>query len=225
VRTLELQGRIFHVQGVDSDGEHVWATSCDTAGRRAYLHQFSLASGAVERAIDITDGDRYHPGGIDSDAESIWIPVAEYRARSTAAIEQRNKRTLDVVFRFDVPDHIGCVAVTPEVIVGGNWDSRKFYVWNRRGQLLRTVENTSGNHYQDLKFGPPWLVASGLFFGDAGGAIDWLDFPDFHLARRVSAGKNDRGVPYTREGMSLRANRLLLLPEDGPSRLFIFEHR
>ena len=74
VRTLQLEGETFHVQGVDSDGEHVWVTSCDRAGRKAFLHRFSMASGALEQAIDITDGIRYHPGGIDSDATSIWVP-------------------------------------------------------------------------------------------------------------------------------------------------------
>jgi hypothetical protein len=74
-----------------------------------------------------------------------------------------------------------------------------------------------------MKFIPPHLVASGVYPGNAGGAIDWLELPDFQLARRISAGNNDRGVPYTREGMSFRDNRILLLPEDGPSRLFVFE--
>jgi hypothetical protein len=223
VRTLQLEGKTFHVQGVDADGEHVWVTSCDRAGHKAFLHRFSMASGVLEQAVDITDGVRYHPGGIDSDATSIWVPVAEYRASSTAVIERRDKRTLQIQFRFAVPDHIGCVAITPELIIGGNWDSRNFYVWNHRGELLRTVANKSGNNYQDMKFVPPHLIASGVYPGSAGGAIDWLDLPGFQLARRISAGNNDRGVPYTREGMSFRGNRILLLPEDGPSRLFVFE--
>ena len=73
-----------------------------------------------------------------------------------------------------------------------------------------------------MKFIPPHLVASGVYPG-TGGAIDWLELPGFQLARRISAVDNDRGVPYTREGMSFRGNRILLLPEDGPSRLFVFE--
>lgn len=74
-----------------------------------------------------------------------------------------------------------------------------------------------------MKFIPPHLVASGVYPGNTGGAIDWLELPGFQLARRISAVDNDRGVPYTREGMSFRGNRILLLPEDGPSRLFVFE--
>src|SRR5215475_6744831 len=106
VRTLPLRGKTYHVQGVDTDSRHIWVTSCDRDGRKAWLHQFSLTSGALERAVELTDGERYHPGGIDTDATSIWVPVAEYRPNSTAVIEQLNKRTLEVEFRFAVPDHI-----------------------------------------------------------------------------------------------------------------------
>ena len=67
------------------------------------------------------------------------MPVAEYRPNSTAVIERLNKRTLEVEFRFAVSDHIGCIAVTPGIQVGGNWDSKQFYVWDRRGSLMRRL--------------------------------------------------------------------------------------
>jgi hypothetical protein len=34
-----------------------------------------------------------------------------------------------------------------------------------------------------------------------------------------------RGEPFTREGMAINGEQLLLLPEDAPSRLFIFRWR
>jgi len=40
--------------------------------------------------------------------------------------------------------------------------------------------------------------------------------------KRVRMGNTDRGVPFTREGMAIRNGELVLLPEDGPSRLFFF---
>lgn len=224
LRTLELKGKTYHVQGIDFDSQHVWVTSCDRPSRKGYLYQFSLTTGEQERVIEIQDGDRYHPGGIDTDANSIWIPVAEYRPESTSVIQRRDKRTFKVEFQFTVPDHIGCVAATPEFLIGGNWDSREFYVWNRHGQLIRKVPNTSGNNYQDMKFDSPHIVASGVFPDNAGGAIDWLDFPDFHVTRRLTAGNTDRNLPFTSEGMAIRANRLLLLPEDDQSRVFIFQN-
>ena len=222
VKVLELKGATYHVQGVDLDSRRVWVTSVDTPNRKGYLHEFSLATGALLRVREIQDGDRFHPGGIATDDKSVWIPVAEYRRNSSAVIQQRSKRTFDLEFQFDVPDHIGCIAVTPEFLIGGNWDSREFYVWNHRGKLIRKVPSATGNAYQDMKFYAGQLVASGVLSG-GGGAVDWLDLRSLRLLRRLSAGVTDHGVLFTREGMAITEDRLLLLPEDGPSRLFIFK--
>ena len=182
-----------------------------------------MTTGELTRSIEIQDGERFHPGGIASDETSIWIPVAEYRRNSTAVIQRRSKAALELEFQFAVSDHIGCIAVTPEILIGGNWDSRQFYIWNHRGELIRTVANPSNNGYQDMKFDSKQLIASGLL-PDRTGAIDWMEFPSLHLLRRLNTGMTDRGEPFTREGMAIRGERLMLLPEDGPSsRLFIFE--
>jgi hypothetical protein len=222
VKVLELKGATWHVQGVDLDSRRVWVTSVDAPNRKGYLHEFSLATAALARVREIQDGNRFHAGGIATDSKSIWIPVAEYRRNSSAVIQQRSKRTFDLEFQFDVPDHIGCIAVTPELLIGGNWDSREFYVWNHHGKLIRKVASTTGNAYQDMKFHGGQLVASGVL-SDGAGAVDWLDLSSLRLLRRLSAGVTDRGVLFTREGMAVSEDRLLLLPEDGPSRLFIFK--
>src|SRR5262249_58005720 len=104
---------------------------------------------------------------------------------------------------------------------GGNRYARKFHVWNHRGELWREARNPTETAYQDVKFASRGPVASGLL-PDRSGAIDWLDLPSFHLKRRIRMGKTDRGEPFTREGMAIRGSELLLLPEDGPSRLFVF---
>ena len=134
---------------------------------------------------------------------------------------RRSKRTLAIESEFTVPDHIGCVAVTPDFLIGGNWDSRDFYVWDHQGKLIRKVPNTSDNSYQDLKFRDGQLVASGLLAGRRG-AVDWLDL-SMKLIRRLPLGNTDRSQPLTREGMTLFEKHLWLLPEDGDSRLFMFE--
>ena len=221
VRVLALQAKTAHVQGIDTDGVHLWVTSVDRASRKGYLQEFTVADGRLERSIEVQHGDRFHPGGIAADANSIWIPVAEYRAKSTAAVQRRNKRTLALESQFTVDDHIGCIAVTPELLIGGNWDSRDFYVWDHQGKLIRKVPSTSGNSYQDFKFRDGQLVASGLLAGGKG-AIDWLDL-SMSLVRRLPMGNTDRSQPLTREGMTLFENRLWLLPEDGDSRLYVFE--
>jgi hypothetical protein len=220
-RILPLQGATNHVQGIDFDATRVWVTSVEREARKGYLQEFSLQDGKLLRSVDLQDGDRYHPGGLAADASSLWIPIAEYRRESTAIIQRRDKRTLAVEFQFQVADHIGCIAVTGSELIGGNWDSRKFYVWDQRGKLLRVVDNTLDNAYQDLKFESGRLVAAGLL-PDRTGAIDWLEYPSFRLIRRLKVGTTDRGAPLTREGMAIRKDELLLLPEDAPSRLFFF---
>jgi Family of unknown function (DUF6454) len=220
-RMVPLQGPTNHVQGIDSDGRSVWVTSVDSAHRKGYLREFSITSGLRLREVEIQDRERFHPGGISADGEFLWMPAAEYRAHSTSVIQKRRKTTLALEMSFDVPDHIGCIAVTPDFVIGGNWDSRDFYVWNRSGKLIRKVPSTTGNAYQDMKFEDGMLIASGLL-PDHSGAIDWLELPSFQLMRRVKVGNTDRKAPFTREGMSLRGNQLWLLPEDDPSRLFVF---
>ena len=85
----------------------------------------------------------------------------------------------------------------------------------------RKAANPTSNGYQDLKFSGGQLVASGVL-PDKSGAIDWLDYPSLKLIRRIPAGRTDRGVLYTNEGMAIHGKQLLLLPEDSSSRLFEF---
>ena len=219
---LNLQGTVHHVQGIDVDDARLWVTSVDSKTRKGYLHEFAMPAGTLLRSVEVQDRERFHPGGIATDETSIYVPVAEYRRSSTAVIQKRSKRTLDLESQFPVADHIGCVAVNRDVIVGGNWDSRELYVWDHAGKLLRKHANPTGNGFQDLKLTGGTLVGGGLLPGREG-AIDWIEFPSLRPLRRLTAGKTDRGDPFTREGMAIRGRLLYLLPEDGPARLFTFE--
>jgi hypothetical protein len=222
VRILPLQAKTAHVQGIDTDGVHLWVTSVDRASRKGWLQEFSVSDGRLERSVEVQDGDRYHPGGIAADEESIWLPVAEYRAGSTAKIQKRNKKTLALELEFTVSDHIGCVAVTPEYVIGGNWDSKDFYFWDHQGKLLRKVPSVSGNPYQDVKVRAGKLVASGTLPGGQA-AVDWLDLSSLALTNRMLVGNTDRKQPLSREGMTVFQNQLWFLPEDEDSRLFVFK--
>ena len=220
-RELALRADTHHVQGIDTDGTRLWVTAVDAAARKGYLFEFSLEDGSQTRSIELQDGDRFHPGGLTTDADSIWIPIAEYRAKSTAVIQRRDKRTLALMSQFTVADHIGCVAVTPEYVIGGNWDSKEFYVWNHEGNLVRKVASQTGNAYQDLKFVSGKVVGSGTLTGRQG-AVDWLELPAFQLSERKLVGNTENGQPFTREGMTVFKNQLWFLPEDNKSRLFVF---
>ena len=124
VRTTDLRGDTHHVQGIDFDERHVWVTSVDKDQRKGYLQEFSMATDEHVRTFDVTEGDRFHPGGISADGESLWVPVAEYRRDSSSVVQKRNVRTLELEYKFDVADHIGCIAAAPGVLIGANWDSR-----------------------------------------------------------------------------------------------------
>lgn len=218
---LALEGETHHVQGIDTDGDRLWVTAVDRPTAKGFLYEYSLRDGKRLRSLELQQGDQYHPGGIAIDATSIWIPIAEYKATSSATIQRRNKTTLEVEFEFSVPDHIGCVAVTPEFIIGGNWDSRDFYFWDHRGNLIRKIENRTGNSYQDLKARGGKIVASGTILGGTG-AVDWLSLAAASLEKRILLGKTDQGTPLAREGMTIWKDQFLFLPEDDSSRLFFF---
>jgi hypothetical protein len=179
------------------------------------------ASGAVLESIEMQQGSKYHPGGMSSDAESLWIPLAEYKPAGSSMIQRRSRKTLHLISEFSVLDHIGCVAVTPERIIGANWDARELYFWTNEGKLMRKAANPTGNAFQDLKFSEGRLVGSGLLT-DKSGAIDWPELPSLRPVRRIPVGRTDRGVAYTQEGMAISGRNVWLLPEDAPSRLFIF---
>jgi len=217
-----LEGTLYHVQGIALDKDYVWVTSVDAANKRGYVHQFVRATYRFERRVNVSDGALFHPGGISVTGNSIWVPVAEYRPNSSAVLLELDKQTLEVKRRILVKDHLGCVAVMPDGgLIAGNWGSRRFYVFDRKGKQTRVIDNPSPNQYQDIKFVDGMLVASGNLTKTTG-AIDWYAWPSMKLIRSVQAGVTDKGRLYTAEAMALEGNDLYLLPEDGPSRLFHF---
>ena len=209
------------MRGIDVERGVLWVSSVDAATRVGYLSRLALPSGRLLNQVQVQDGQRFHPGGLTLDGDSIWVPVAEYDRDGPTTIERRDKRTLALISRFAVNDHIGCLAAGKDGLVGGNWDSRILYRWSREGQELARTPNPSSSRYQDLKIVDGDLVGSGIESKTAG-SIEWLDPRNYAVRRRVTTGQNDRGVTYTREGMTYRDGRLYLLPEDGRSRLFVF---
>ena len=216
----ELENKTHHVQGIVVHGGMLWVSS--VAKDEGFLHKFEISSGRQLTASPIHDGKRFHAGGMDRDGDSLWVPVAEYRRESTSTILQVDTRTLSARSRFEVDDHIGCVAVAGDRLIGGNWDSRQLYTWDRAGKLLGKRENPNPVAYQDLKFSEGTLIASGNTSREEG-AIDWLDPDTMRLRKRIVCGTTDRGVRFTNEGMAVVDGKLYLLPEDGPSRLFVFQ--
>ncbi len=224
LRTISLEGETHHVQGIAVDGSRLWVTAVDRAAGKGWLFEYELDSGKRLRAAEISHATLIHPGGFDHDEDSLWIPVAGYRPDSRSVIQQRSKTTLELLASFEVPDHIGALAVVPEGLLLANWDARKFYLYSRDGKLLWSRPNPNPTRYQDIKRRYGAIVASGLAArgSQARAVVEWLDPETLRPLERETLGRTDRGVPYTNEGMDLRDGRLYLLPEDAPSRLFVF---
>jgi hypothetical protein len=216
-RAIPLDAPLDHVQGIDTDGKLLWLSEVDRRARKGRLHEFDLATGKLRRSVDVTQGNQFHPGGIAADATSIWVPVAEYRALSTSTVLRLSKRDLAVVSKFPVADHIGAIAVDGGKLHGANWDAKLLYEWPSG----KTRPNPTGTRFQDMKVAKGMLVGSGLREG--AGAIEWLSLPGLKPIHRLNVGRTDRGVIFTNEGMAIRGRTLYLVPEDGPSRLFVFE--
>ena len=216
----ELENRTHHVQGIVVDRGALWVSSVGDG--EGFLHKFELTTGKHLATMPVHDGKRFHVGGIDRGGNSLWVPVAEYRKNSASTVLQVDMRTLAIRGRFEVDDHIGCVAVLEDRLIGGNWDSRQFFSWDQTGKLIEKRANPHAVAYQDLKFHDGVLIASGNLSREEG-ATDWLDPATLELRRRIHCGKTDRGVRYTNEGMDVADGKLYLLPEDGPSRLFQFQ--
>jgi beta-lactamase class D/beta-lactamase class A len=219
-KVIELHGEMDHVQGIEVDGDHLWVTWVDRKNKTGHLGEFELSTGRLIRSVSVQNGERFHPGGLAAEGESLWLPVAEYKPNSSSLIQRRNKKTLELEAEFEVPDHVGCVAAAGGQLYGGNWDARQIYTWDRSGRLLSKRDNAGGNAFQDLKAPGGQLIGGGI--RPDGGAIDWMDPSDLRLLRRVRAGKSSRGILLTHEGMAISGDHLYLLPEDSPSRLFVF---
>lgn len=212
-RVVELKAELDHVQGIDTDGKLLWVSEVRRKEKRGLLHEFVLDSGKHLRSVDLTRGEQYHPGGISASGTSIWVPMAEYRPRSAATVVEVDKVSFEPKVTFSAADHLGAIAVWKGRLIAANWDARQF-------QDVGSGERRDNPHptrYQDMKIVGDDLVASGI------AAIDWLDPVTLALRKRVTVGRTDRGVLFTQEGMAIHGGKLYLLPEDGPSRLFVFD--
>ena len=122
-------------------------------------------------------------------------------------------------------DHIGALAVGPDRLYAANWDARKLTEISPEGRILRTRDNPTPLAIQDWKYRYGILVASAVTSaGSNGAAVVWLDPETLEVLKTVPAGVTDRGIPFTNEGLDSCDGTLYLLPEDTPSRIFVFDN-
>jgi hypothetical protein len=218
---LVLQRDLHHVQGIDVEGNYLWVSSVDAKAGKGYLTKLDLATGRLLAQVEVQEGAHIHPGGITLDGDSLWIPVAEYDRDGPTSVQRRDKQTLALESSFDVKDHIGCIAAAEGFLVGGSWSSRTIYSWSKDGRERFRRANPHPTAWQDLKMDGELLIGSGDL-SNGRGVVEWVSLPSLELVRRIDAGRTERGVPFTHEGMTWRGGVLFLLPEDAPSRLFRF---
>jgi hypothetical protein len=220
-RVIDLEGATHHVQGVAMVDGRFLVTSVERAAGRGWLMEFDGA-GKKLRAVEIQNGTMFHPGGFDVDESSVWIPVAEYRAKSRSRIERRSLEKLELVSSFDVPDHIGALALGSDRMYLANWDARQVYEYTLDGKLIRVRDNPTGRRFQDWKMRYGTLTGSApAAKGAAGGFVVWLDPETLAVTEERAVGRTDRGVSMANEGMDVRDGRAYFLPEDTPSRIFV----
>lgn len=222
-KVIQLEGETHHVQGVALIESRFVITSVDRPAGRGWLMEFG-GEGKRLRAVEIQSGTMIHPGGFDVDGESLWVPVAEYRPKSKSRIERRSIETFELLSAFEVPDHIGAVALGTDRLYLVNWDARQFYEYSLDGKLLRVRDNPAGHRFQDLKYRYGTLIGSAPSReGRSGGAVVWMDPETLAVIEVRQVGRTDRGVSLVNEGLDIRDGRAYLLPEDTPSRVFVFD--
>lgn len=221
-RVVPIAAALDHPQGleVSEDRRTWWITSVVRPRRAGLLVECDASTGVVRRSVDVHAGACYHPGGLSRTGDVLWIPVAEYRRASRSWVQRRSCASLALVSAFEVADHIGCLAANGTQIVGANWDARTFYAWDADGRELERRANPGAARYQDMKWVDGRLVAGGLL--DDAGVIDVLEWPSLRLTARVPVGRTDRGVIVTHEGLAVAGDTVLVVPEDDPSRVFVF---
>ncbi|TVY11781.1 DUF6454 family protein [Paenibacillus cremeus] len=203
-----------------------------------HLFVFDL-QGELVQDVMLGEGDAYHPGGIDWDGTSIWVPVAEYRPQSRSLMYRVNLQTLKAEIAFRVPDHIGGVVRLGQDgdLVGNSWASRKFYVWNAQGELLKEQDNSS--HFVDYQdghyIGEGLMLVSGIaeLPHPSGGAYELggLALIDMHTLRTLHEVPitlySPGGHVITRNPVFLEPSgdelRLYAVPDDDQGTLLIYE--
>ena len=253
---LQVRGQSAnaHTQGLEIIGDQFYVTArLETVRpKRALLARTTPQSTGWD-TWDITPespspgaaGPLDHPGGFQFDGERLWIPVSEsvrhgrtvIRVFSVQHLKPGQSAKSEFDFRFD--DHVGALAVSrnQRIVLGASWDTETVYVWNLKGQLVRTLVGAelkyrnlgmvsgAGGHLgvavQDWKMYGELLYTSGLF-GDPGGTepkprsrlLVFTRFLEPTFASEMIHLPTQQPVELAQEAMALSGDYLYFLPEN-----------
>ncbi len=213
-----------HVQGLDVSADWFWISAVDRRSKTGWIGRIDRRTLATVAERNITQGALYHAGGCHLSGKSLWIPIAEYRANSSARILELDAMTLAERRSFAVADHIGAVATDGRsAVLAANWDSRKIYRFSLDGELRKVVDFNEPLAIQDMKWIDGKILAGGTGIGARKGEclLYELEPATFAVVRRMSR-RDD--ICYTHEGMAFFEGRFFFLPEDEPkSRVYVRE--
>jgi hypothetical protein len=216
-----------HVQGLDVSERWFWISAVDKRTKTGWVWRVDRQTLATVAERNLTDGVRYHAGGLQVAGDRLWIPIAEYRASSSARILELDAMTLAERRSFDVPDHIGAVATDGKTaVLGANWDARKIYRWTLDGRLLGVSDFAEPLAIQDMKWQNGVLYAGGpgrdARKGDC--LVEETDPATLQVLRRFTPPAAP--VCYAHEAMAVHGGRFFFLPEDEPkSRIYSISSR
>ena len=146
-----------------------------------YLFCFDAAGEPLSTiSLSAPDDNAFHPGGMVICDGNIYVPMAPYCTTGPSRILRIPLNTLKPLVLFEVPDHIGAVAINPDTnklhIV--SWDSATWYTYSLSGKLLNTCVNPSSDKlgHQDVQILPGAdILMTGVLNNKEGGRYFGLD--------------------------------------------------
>jgi hypothetical protein len=205
-----IKADLFHVQGIALATDTIFITSVSKKDSAALLWKIDRATLDVIAVKNLAEYFMFHPSGLQFDGEWLWLAIAAYSENSSAKVLKVDPATLKVKSSFKVADHIGLVISDGRgTVIGANWDAKKFYFWNEKGKLSKTLDNPTAHGYQDCKLRGPQLVCSG------GGFVDFINLETWEVEKSFSPGTTPGGNDYTREGMDFTGGKFYFDPDDG----------
>jgi len=211
-----------HVQGIAFSKNYLFLSAVDKEEKTGYLFKIDPVNFSLLDQLKLKVGNIYHPGGISFSDGYVYLPLAEYKADSTAVIFMIDPKTMKPAHSFTVKDHIGAVTADgKEFIFGMNWDARDVYIWNIRGTQLAIFKNPRNIAYQDIEYKNNRLYCSGIKKSlRQEGVIDIYDFDSSKLAislyKTLSVPQLKITQSIANEGMTIKDGYFYFVPEDFP---------
>ena len=240
---VKIDGELakIHSQGLFVTQQHYLVTGrLEIKPKRALLLRFSRKELTSYEYADITpeevEGKTLdHPGGFDVDDDGrFWIPLSTSNRAGPSLIcsygidDKAPLEKLRLVSSFPVEDHIGAICCVGDRLLGANWDTKRVYVWNKKGKLEREIDRN-----QLFAETPEWQIAVQDWKHIVGhpnrvilGGIDKssllrkatvqvIDTAEWKILQsHVLDKRKDVNRPLTNEGLCLRGDELYVLPED-----------